>query len=57
MTEPSTDDTFEKIVEWAYSTLPEKIRSLPDFPGIQVVAEPPEDVLKAAPSAPLRAGS
>lgn len=46
MTEPSTDDTFEKIVEWAYSTLPEKIRNLPDFPGIQVVGEPPEDVLK-----------
>lgn len=46
MTEPSTDDPFEKIVEWAYSTLPEKIRNLPDFPGIQVVGEPPEDVLK-----------
>src|SRR5580692_5593846 len=46
MTEQSTDDTFEKIVEWAYSTLPEKIRNLPDFPGIQVVGEPPEDVLK-----------
>ena len=26
------------IVEWAYSTLPRKIRDLPDFPGIQVLA-------------------
>ena len=46
MTEASTYVNFEKIVEWAYSTLPEKIRNLPDFPGIQVVEEPPEDVLK-----------
>ena len=23
-------------MEWAYNTLPEKIRNLPDFPGIQV---------------------
>jgi predicted Zn-dependent protease with MMP-like domain len=46
MTKPSTDDSFEKIVEWAYNTLPEKIRSLPDFPGIQVAEEPPVDVLK-----------
>ena len=46
MTEASTGVNFEKIVEWAYSTLPEKIRNLPDFPGIQVVEEPPEDVLK-----------
>jgi predicted Zn-dependent protease with MMP-like domain len=46
MTEASNDATFEKVVEWAYSTLPEKIRNLPDFPGIQVADEPPEDVLK-----------
>jgi len=46
MTAPSTDDSFEKIVEWAYNTLPEKIRSLPDFPGIQVAEEPPADALK-----------
>src|SRR5262249_8824450 len=26
--------------------LPQKIRDLPDFPGIQVVDEPPADVLK-----------
>ena len=31
---------FEKIVEWACSTLPEEIRSLPDFPGIQIIDEP-----------------
>ncbi len=38
--------SFEEIVEWAYSTLPQKIRDLPDFPGIQVVDEPPADVLE-----------
>jgi predicted Zn-dependent protease with MMP-like domain len=38
--------SFEPIVQWAYSTLPQKIKDLPDFPGIQVVAEPPPDVLK-----------
>lgn len=32
--------SFEKIVEWACSTLPEEIRSLPDFPGIQIIDEP-----------------
>jgi hypothetical protein len=26
--------------------LPQKIRNLPDFPGIQVADEPPEDILK-----------
>ena len=39
-------ESFEEIVQWAYSTLPQKIRDLPDFPGIQVVDEPPADVLK-----------
>ena len=39
-------ESFEEIVEWAYSTLPRKIRDLPDFPGIQVVDEPPADVLE-----------
>jgi predicted Zn-dependent protease with MMP-like domain len=38
--------SFEEIVEWAYTTLPQKIRDLPDFPGIQVVDEPPADVLE-----------
>jgi predicted Zn-dependent protease with MMP-like domain len=37
---------FEKIVEWAYSSLPEKIRDLPDFPGIQVVDEPPDQMFE-----------
>lgn len=46
MTQASTDASFERIVEWAYNTLPEKIRNLPDFPGIQVADEPPVDVLK-----------
>jgi predicted Zn-dependent protease with MMP-like domain len=44
MTEASNDGGFEKIVEWAHSTLPEKIRNLPDFPGIQVADEPPEEM-------------
>jgi predicted Zn-dependent protease with MMP-like domain len=39
-------ESFEEIVEWAYSTLPQKIRALPDFPGIQVVDEPPAEVLE-----------
>lgn len=42
-------ESFEDIVEWAYSTLPQKIRELPDFPGIQIVDEPPADVLKKQP--------
>jgi predicted Zn-dependent protease with MMP-like domain len=46
MTEASSRAGFEKIVEWAYSTLPEKIRNLPDFPGIQVVDEPPEGMFE-----------
>ena len=39
-------EKFDEIVEWAYSTLPRKIRDLPDFPGIQVVDEPPADALE-----------
>ncbi|HTS34281.1 MAG TPA: metallopeptidase family protein [Candidatus Solibacter sp.] len=39
-------ERFEELVEWAYSTLPQKIRDLPDFPGIQVLDEPPADVLQ-----------
>jgi predicted Zn-dependent protease with MMP-like domain len=46
MTEASNRASFEKIVEWAYSTLPEKIRSLPDFPGIQVADEPPAEMFE-----------
>jgi len=37
-------ETFEEIVDWAYRTLPSKIRDLPDFPGIQVVDEPPAKI-------------
>jgi predicted Zn-dependent protease with MMP-like domain len=46
MGEATNSETFEEIVEWAYSTLPQKIRELPDFPGIQVADEPPEDMMK-----------
>jgi len=47
MADAANSETFEEIVEWAYTTLPQKIRDQPDFPGIQVVDEPPEDVLQA----------
>ena len=46
MAETKHSESFEQIVEWAYRTLPQKIRELPDFPGIQVADEPPEDILK-----------
>lgn len=46
MAEPIDPRTFDDIVDWAYSTLPQKIRELPDFPGIQVADEPPEEYLK-----------
>jgi predicted Zn-dependent protease with MMP-like domain len=46
MADTTNPKSFEEIVEWAYSTLPKKIRDLPDFPGIQVVDEPPADVLE-----------
>jgi predicted Zn-dependent protease with MMP-like domain len=38
-------ESFEELVEWAYGTLPQKVREQPDFPGIQVAEEPPEDFL------------
>jgi predicted Zn-dependent protease with MMP-like domain len=44
MTEAPNSASFEQIAEWAYSTLPEEIRKLPDFPGIQVADEPPEEM-------------
>jgi predicted Zn-dependent protease with MMP-like domain len=47
MSEGTGSQTFEEIVKWAYSTLPRKIRELADFPGIQIVDEPPPDVLKS----------
>lgn len=46
MADAADRESFEEIVEWAYSTLPQKIRELPDFPGIQVVDEPAPEVLK-----------
>jgi len=46
MSDATNSESFEQIVEWAYSTLPQKIREQPDFPGIQVADEPPEDILK-----------
>jgi predicted Zn-dependent protease with MMP-like domain len=46
MADAAHSETFEDIVEWAYGTLPKEIRDEPDFPGIQVADEPPEDVLK-----------
>ncbi len=46
MAEAKHSESFEQTVEWAWSTLPQKIRELPDFPGIQVADEPPEDILK-----------
>ena len=47
MGEATGSQTFEEIVKRAYSTLPQKLRDVPDFPGIQVVDEPPADVLKS----------
>ncbi len=46
MVDKAGSESFEAIVEWAYSTLPQEIRDLPDFPGIQVADEPPADMLK-----------
>jgi len=46
MADTANPKSFEEIVEWAYGTLPKMIRDLPDFPGIQVVDEPPADVLE-----------
>src|SRR3954468_9948284 len=46
MAEPVNPRTFDEIVDWAYSTLPQKIKDLPDFPGIEVADEPPEEYLK-----------
>jgi len=47
MAESIKSEKFEEIVAWAYSTLPEKIKELPDFPGIQVADEPPGEVSKS----------
>jgi predicted Zn-dependent protease with MMP-like domain len=47
MAEAPNGESFDDIVEWAYSTLPQKVVDLPDFPGIQVLEEPPEEIVKA----------
>ena len=44
MEDTTNPDSFEEIVEWAYRTLPQKVRRLPDFPGIQVLDEPPPEI-------------
>jgi len=46
VTEATNQTSFDKIVEWAYNTLPQKIRALPDFPGIQIVDEPPAELFE-----------
>jgi predicted Zn-dependent protease with MMP-like domain len=46
MADTTGSESFEDIVEWAYTTLPKKVRDLPDFPGIQVLDEPPAEVLQ-----------
>jgi predicted Zn-dependent protease with MMP-like domain len=46
MVRATDPETFDEIVEWAYSTLPPKVKDLPDFPGIQVLDEPPAEVLE-----------
>ncbi len=46
MAEAPKTESFEEIVDWAYNTLPQTIKDLPDFPGIQVAEEPPEEILK-----------
>jgi predicted Zn-dependent protease with MMP-like domain len=47
MAEAPKAESFDEIVEWAYSTLPKTVRDQPDFPGIQVADEPPAEILKA----------
>jgi predicted Zn-dependent protease with MMP-like domain len=46
ISESTNSRSFEELVQWAYGTLPQEIRDLPDFPGIQIAEEPPEDVLQ-----------
>ena len=45
MSTPANTETFDEIVEWAYSTLPQTVKDQPDFPGIQVAEEPPADLI------------
>ncbi len=46
MRDTASAEAFGEMVEWAYSTLPQEIKDLPDFPGIQVADEPPEEMMK-----------
>lgn len=46
MAHATNPESFEEIVEWAYGTLPQEIKDLPDFPGIQVLEEPPPEVFE-----------
>jgi predicted Zn-dependent protease with MMP-like domain len=46
MADATNAESFEEMVEWAYNSLPQEIRDLPDFPGIQVAEEPPAEILK-----------
>ncbi len=52
MPETIKTESFEEIVEWAYGTLPQTVRDQPDFPGIQIAEEPPEEIRKAKNWAP-----
>ena len=47
MPEAAKIESFEEILEWAYGTLPKEVKDQPDFPGIQLAEEPPEEILKA----------
>ena len=44
MIDSSSNSSFEQILRWAYSTLPEDVRNLPDSPGVQIADEPPEEI-------------
>jgi predicted Zn-dependent protease with MMP-like domain len=46
MSESTNSRGFEEIVQWAYNTLPQKIKDLPDFPGIEVLDEPPREMFE-----------
>jgi predicted Zn-dependent protease with MMP-like domain len=46
MADTTNSERFEDLVEWAYNSLPKKVRDLADFPGIQVLDEPPAEVLE-----------
>ena len=41
-----TDEEFDVLVKAAYNSLPEAVRALRDFPGISILDEPPDDILK-----------